>query len=701
MADNTVLRATITADSKAVTDSLDKASKRFGGLTLGKAIKAASVIGIAATAVTAGAMIGLVKAYRSQEKSELKVRAVIAATGQAAGVTADAAFKMAKGLQSFTTFSDDLILDAQAVILTFKNIKGQVFERATALTLDLATELGKDLKSSAILFGKVLNDPVRNMSALSIAGVQFGKAQEKLIKELAKSGDLQGAQTVILDELESTYGGVAAQAALGTGGFEILANQITDLAQELGKVIAADLIPVIKGLSDLGPDLTESGFVQTTIEVFIANGAAFNAVINAILDSLGDIVLAAQLNAQSFNGNPLKKSNRTLRNVALQYGKDAAKRLANLGDISTQAYFKALRGIEENQKEYAEIQEKAAKISIHKKSVEGRERDAKEKLSNIDKLKSENTQLNKFLIDKQSNKIVLGREEIGNQILSAQIENQRLTLERAQFIAEEEAIFRLELNEEQRDVENSILKEKLKFSRSSADLRIIIAKQKSLEIEKIKNETRKKTIQNSAVVAAEVEVMNKNSNNFMGAITKSVQVMDAEIEQLTGEFRISTFEDIHQKIRRLLDQGFNIDYAQNKAFQIATIITETVVATAGIYAYVSDYVSLIIAIILALSVGAEAGLAISKINDNKYNRGGFALGSSGVRQGEVLNHPEQLDKFDGLIPMGAKATINRGFNMLEDGQHDKPDVLKRRRPMIKIMADASMMDYAQIRRVAA
>ena len=141
MADHTQIRAKIKANTNDLQRGLDQSAKGFSRLSIGKTIAVASSLAVAAFTITAGATIKLAKAYREQEKSENKVRAVIAATGGAAGVTAQSALKLAKGLQRFTTFSDELILDAQAVILTFKKIKGEVFERATALTLDLAKVL--------------------------------------------------------------------------------------------------------------------------------------------------------------------------------------------------------------------------------------------------------------------------------------------------------------------------------------------------------------------------------------------------------------------------------------------------------------------------------------------------------------------------------------------------------------------------------
>ena len=48
--------------------------------------------------------------------------------------------------------------------------------------------------------------------ALSRVGVTFTDTQKEMITKLQESGDLMGAQNIILEELESEYGRAAAAA---------------------------------------------------------------------------------------------------------------------------------------------------------------------------------------------------------------------------------------------------------------------------------------------------------------------------------------------------------------------------------------------------------------------------------------------------------------------------------------------------------
>ncbi|MES2155937.1 MAG: hypothetical protein V4510_12455, partial [bacterium] len=69
-----------------------------------------------------------------------------------------------------------------------------------------------------IKVGKALNDPTKGLTALSRVGILFTDQQKKQIKALQKSGDLLGAQKIILKELGTEFGGsFAAKGKTATG----------------------------------------------------------------------------------------------------------------------------------------------------------------------------------------------------------------------------------------------------------------------------------------------------------------------------------------------------------------------------------------------------------------------------------------------------------------------------------------------------
>jgi hypothetical protein len=105
--------------------------------------------------------------------------------------------------------------------------------------------MGTSASGEAIRLGKALNDPVKGISALTRVGIQFTDQQKAQIKALAESGDLMGAQKIILAELQQQFGGsAAAYAQTFTGQVESLNNELNDLSEEIGFMV----MPAIKGM---------------------------------------------------------------------------------------------------------------------------------------------------------------------------------------------------------------------------------------------------------------------------------------------------------------------------------------------------------------------------------------------------------------------------------------------------------------------
>jgi hypothetical protein len=105
--------------------------------------------------------------------------------------------------------------------------------------------MGKDMQSSAILVGKALNDPIKGMSALSKAGIQFTAEQKETIKTMVASGKTMDAQKMILKELETQFGGSAEAAGKTFSGQMNIAKQT---ALNFAGDIIARVIPVLQNL---------------------------------------------------------------------------------------------------------------------------------------------------------------------------------------------------------------------------------------------------------------------------------------------------------------------------------------------------------------------------------------------------------------------------------------------------------------------
>lgn len=230
-----------TTGVKEATRDLDKLTKE--GAAAEKQAEAVSrkwsasgkAIGIAIAAGVAAAGLALRKYFQNTieaEKVQAQLEARIKSTGMAARLSLGDLNKMAEALQFKTTFDDEAIGEVQALLLTFTKIGRETFPDATEAVLNLSTAMGTDLNSAALQVGKALNDPVKGITALARAGVQFSESQKAIIKDLVKTGDVAGAQTIILKELETQMGG-AAQAARNTlgGAIQALENSFNNLLE--------------------------------------------------------------------------------------------------------------------------------------------------------------------------------------------------------------------------------------------------------------------------------------------------------------------------------------------------------------------------------------------------------------------------------------------------------------------------------------
>jgi hypothetical protein len=191
--------------------------------------------------------VASVRAFDQSAKAVAAVESRLKSTGGAAGFTSQQLQRMAADLQKVTTFDDDEILSGVTQqLLTFPSIAGEAFSGAQVAALNLSTVLGTSLQSSAIMLGKALQDPVQGLTAMRRVGISFSASQQEVIKRMAETGNLAGAQALILAELERQYGGAAEAAAkAGLGPFQQFGNAMGDVSERIGKVIVEGLTPLL------------------------------------------------------------------------------------------------------------------------------------------------------------------------------------------------------------------------------------------------------------------------------------------------------------------------------------------------------------------------------------------------------------------------------------------------------------------------
>ena len=265
----------------ALSASIEGISKAATGV--GRALS----IGVTAPIVAMGYAVA--HAFMEQESALAQLKSALKSTEGAAGVTLQQLNKMSLDLQKASSFSGDEITRMQARFLTFREISGSTFERASKSAVDLAARMGTDLTTAAFQLGRALESPEHGMMGLRRAGILFTEQQQLMIKGLVETGRESEAQAIILAEVERRAGGAAA-AMRNTlaGSLGALKNATSNLLESIGE---AGLGLVLRSLTEGAINLTKA-FNQLTPQAKLAGtiiAGAF-AVVGPIFIALGSAI---------------------------------------------------------------------------------------------------------------------------------------------------------------------------------------------------------------------------------------------------------------------------------------------------------------------------------------------------------------------------------------------------------------------------
>lgn len=260
----------------------------------------AGVVGVIGSKLAAAA-------YESQKVMK-QTEAIIKATGGAANVTSQQVAKLAERLSMQVGVDDELIQSSANLILTFKQVQNQagknnaIFDRAVQASLDLGNVFGST-DAAAMQLGKALSDPVKGITALRRAGINFTDSQKEQIKTLVASGRTLDAQKLILAEVESQVGGTAAATATGFGKMKValenVAERLGDLLlpyiERFAEFVNKSVVPVLMTFADIiGERGVGAGFefLSGKIVGAIWNMGAFGKTVTALVGGFAALRVA-------------------------------------------------------------------------------------------------------------------------------------------------------------------------------------------------------------------------------------------------------------------------------------------------------------------------------------------------------------------------------------------------------------------------
>jgi hypothetical protein len=219
-----------------------------------------------------------VDAALDAQKSSAALQAVFKSMGDETGKAAAAAEKYAGSLSKKIGVDDDAIMSAQTLLATFGNVSNEagrqsgLFNRATAAAADLAAAGYGNLDGNAKQLGKALQDPIKGVAALAKAGVTFTQQQKDQIAAMVESGDLLGAQNIVMQEVEHQVKGTAEATATSTDKMNVAWG-------ETQESIGTALLPILEKLMP----------ILTTVADFIARNTA---IILPLVAVIGVLVVA-------------------------------------------------------------------------------------------------------------------------------------------------------------------------------------------------------------------------------------------------------------------------------------------------------------------------------------------------------------------------------------------------------------------------
>lgn len=252
-----------------------------------KMMKAGGVMSAAITAPLLIAGKAAVDGALAQRQAMAQVEATLASMGNAAGRTSEELLKASDALEMKSLFDGDEILQkSTANLLTFGNVAGEQFDRAQQAAVDLATRMGTDLQGATIMVGKALNDPIKGIAALSRVGIQLTDSQKATIEGMAEMGNMAGAQSIILAELERQFGGAAAAAA-NTDPY----RQTQVALGQLGDTVGEAILPIIPQVTEVLTGMIDAfTSLSPEAQTFIIAAAAIAAVLGPVVLAVGALV---------------------------------------------------------------------------------------------------------------------------------------------------------------------------------------------------------------------------------------------------------------------------------------------------------------------------------------------------------------------------------------------------------------------------
>jgi hypothetical protein len=270
---------------KGLGDQADKTKGKFAGL---KSVMAGLGSAIAAVGLTR------ILGESSRIAGEFEAQTMLLSRGLK-NIGADAnqlgiLQKEADRLGKVTLFNEEDFRKGFGLLTSFGNIAIGEYGKVAMAAANVAQVSGTDVNAAMMQLAKALNDPIKGLSALGRSGIQFTEDQKTMIESMVEAGNVAGAQTMIMQELEKQYGGTAEAAAGGAAGVQdTFGEAMYDLNVAIGQVVNTALPPLLTLLTQVIEAFTKLPQPVQSVLVGLGALAGAAAVLAPLVGVIGSI----------------------------------------------------------------------------------------------------------------------------------------------------------------------------------------------------------------------------------------------------------------------------------------------------------------------------------------------------------------------------------------------------------------------------
>lgn len=264
---------------------------------IGSSLSALKDIALVGFAAISAVVVKSVAEFRESEEATNALSQAMVNNGIYSKQLKDDYANQAKELQKLTTYSDDQVTAAQAVLQGYLG-ETKITKELTMATADLAARKKIDLASAAEMVGKSIGT---STNALARQGIEVGQNITKAER-----------YTQVIQGLNQQFGGQAIAAAQGLGSLAQLKNSLNDVFEEIGQRLSPVITVLVLNLKQVLDNATVTGgAIQSFVgllQVLTNVGIVLYGVLEAVGKTIGTELASAITTVTNVLNGDFKKA---------------------------------------------------------------------------------------------------------------------------------------------------------------------------------------------------------------------------------------------------------------------------------------------------------------------------------------------------------------------------------------------------------